>query len=64
MPGIVVFTDGSMDRTKQTTGAGVAFFTEGRPVHVAGKQLVFSYKLRERNSVFQTEVRMGSHTLF
>ena len=50
VPGIVVFTDGSMDRTKQTTGAGVAFFTEGRPVHVAGKQLVFSYKLKGKNS--------------
>ena len=54
VPGIVVFTDGSMKN--QSTGAGVVFYTAGAPVQVAGKKLIHSYKLRDKNSVFQTEV--------
>ena len=40
----------------QNTGAGIAFYSAGVPVQVAGEKLVHAYKLRGKNSVFQTEV--------
>lgn len=55
-PDIMVFTDGSKDIQKQKTGAGSAFYTNGKPIHVGGRDLIFSYKLQEKNTVFQTEM--------
>ena len=57
MPGIVVFTDGSKEnRVNGEAGAGIAFYTAGEPVRVAGQTLIHSFKLEKKNSVFQTEV--------
>ena len=54
MPGVIVFTDGS--KKDDNTGAGVVFYQAGVPVKVAGEELIYCYKLRDQNSVFQTEI--------
>ena len=58
VPGVIVFTDGSKEdkRLPHETGVGVVFYQAGVPVKVAGEELIYCYKLRDQNSVFQTEI--------
>ena len=52
-PGILVFTDGSQKNGR--TGAGVVFYSAGVPVEIDGAKLIYSFRLRDQNSVFQSE---------
>ena len=55
-PGTLVFTDGSKSKQNDKTGAGVVFYQGGVPVEITGTKLIYSFRLRDQNSVFQTEV--------
>ena len=55
IPGIMVFTDGSMEEGK--TGAGIALTRGGEFLrNAAGEPLVYCFKLRDCNTAYQTEM--------